>query len=211
MRTSLLLALAALCLMAGGLALGYESVPTAVRANPIELVHGVPVGTLDTRGGAVAAADNYVASEDQALLSPERIRRVVDTVWAPAERAVELAQPFPAAAVAGKPATFAGLRLTAAVAADKLGAYTARSAQVGVWHEFTIWSPTVAPTQRWSLDTVTLEWDSGRWLVASRSVAPDSATPVPAWTSGGALDRTSQAFDARLAGMSAPYYRGSPR
>ena len=59
-----------------------------------------------------------------------------------------------------------------------------------------------------SLDTVTLVWDDGRWLVASRTSAPDSKTPVPAWTSGTPRDSTSEAFDTRLAGMSAPYYRG---
>jgi hypothetical protein len=202
-------ALAAVLAMAGGLAVGSETKPRATLPDPIRLETGVPVGILDTESGAVAAADNYVASEDDALLSPAGIRRVVDTVWAPTDRAVELARPFPAAALAGKPATFAGLKLIAAVAADKLEAYTPRTAQVDVWEEIMAWSPTVEPTQRWTLDTVTLEWDSGRWLVASRAAAPDSATPVPAWTSGGGLDRTSRAFDARLVGMSAPYYRGS--
>jgi hypothetical protein len=133
----------------------------------------------------------------------------VDTEWAPGDRAVELAQPFQAAALAGKPAAFADLKLAASVAAHKLESYTPQTAQIGVWHEITIWSPTVVPTQRWTLDTVTLVWDSGRWLVASRSSAPDSQTPVPSWTSGGRQERTSQAFDARLAGMSAPYYDGS--
>jgi hypothetical protein len=201
-------AIAALLIAAGASALGYGPAPKAARPNPIRLEHGVPIGVLDTPAGALAAADNYVASEDDALLSPGELRQVVDTVWAPAERAVELAQPFPAAALAGKPATFAGLRLTAAVAADKLEAYTPQSAEIGVWDEITIWSPTVAPTQRWTLDTVTLVWDAGGWLVASRSAAPDSGTPVPEWTSGGAQDRTSEAFDARLAGMSAPCYGG---
>jgi hypothetical protein len=194
---------------AGAFALGYGSTPKAVRPNPTQLEHGMPVGVLDTRAGALAAADNYVASEDEATLSAAAIRRVVDTVWAPEDRAVELVQPFPAAALAGKPHTFARLKLTAAVAADKLESYAPQTARIGVWHEITIWSPTIVPTQRWILDTITLVWGSGRWLVASRSSAPDSETPVPSWTSGGPADRTSQAFDARLAGMSAPYYEGS--
>jgi hypothetical protein len=198
-----------LAVTAGGLALGYRTTPKPGRPNPIRLEHGVPVGVLDTPVGALAAAENYVGAEDNSLLSPIELRRVVDTVWAPAERPVELAQPFPAAALAGKPATFAGLKLTGAIAADKLEAYSPGSAQVAVWHEITIWSPSVEPTQRWSNDTVTLAWDGGRWLVTSRAAAPDPATPVPAWTSGTATDRTSQAFDARLAGMSAPYYGGA--
>src|SRR3974390_1826188 len=100
-------------------------------------------------GGALVGADNYVASEDDSLLSPDQLRGVVDTEWASQERAVELAQPFPAAALAGKPATLDGLKLTAAVAADKLEAYSPQAAQVSVWSEITIWSSTVAPTQRW--------------------------------------------------------------
>jgi hypothetical protein len=209
MRRSSVVAVIAMLMAAGAFALGHTSTPRAGSPNLIRLEHGVPVGVLDTRAGALAAADNYLASEDEALLSADGTRRVVDAIWAPADRAVELVQPFPAAGLAGKPATFAGLKLTAAVAADKLESYTPQTAQIAVWHEITIWSPTVAPTQRWTLDTVTLVWDSGRWLVAQRSPAPDSKTPVPSWTSGGPPDRTSRAFDARLAGMSAPYYEGS--
>jgi hypothetical protein len=209
MRTPFVVAVGALIVTAGAFAVGYRTVPRATRPNPIRLVHGVPVGVLDTPAGAIAAADNYVATEDDALVSPDQIRAVVDTEWAPQERAVEFAQPVPAAALAGRPATVAGLRLTAVVAADKLAAYSGQNAQVGVWSQITIWSPTVEPTQHWSLDTVTLAWESGGWRVTSRSAAPDSATPVPAWTSGRMQDRASAAFDSRLAGMSGPYYGGA--
>jgi hypothetical protein len=208
MRVTALVVAVLLVVAVGGLALGYQTAPKVVSPNPIRLEGGVPVGVVDTPVGAIAAAENYLATEDDALLSRDGIRQVVDAVWAPAERDVELAQPFPAAALAGKPATFPGLELSAAVAGAKLESYTPQSAQVIVWHEITLWSPTVAPTQRWSLDTVTLVWDSGRWLVASRTAAPDSETPVPAWTSGTPQDTTSEAFDTRLAGMSTPYYRG---
>lgn len=209
MRTPLVVAIGALVVTASAFAVGYHAVPRAAHPNPIRLVHGVAVGVLDTPAGAVAAADNYVASEDDALVSTGQIRAVVDAEWAPQERAVELAQPFPAAALAGKPATLAGLKLTALVAADKLAVYSRQTAQVGVWSEITVWSPTVEPTQHWSLDTVMLAWESGQWLVTSRSAAPDSGTPVPAWTSGGIQDRASAAFNSRLAGMSAPYYGGA--
>jgi hypothetical protein len=198
----------ALLMTVGAFAIGYDTAPKTARTAPIRLEHGVPVGVLDTPAGAVAAADNYVVSEDDALLSPGGIREVVDELWAPGARAAELAQPFPAAALLRRPATFAGLKLTAAVAASKLESYTPRTAQVGVWHEITVWSPSITPTQRWTLDKVILVWNSDRWVVASRSAAPDQQTPVPAWTSGSAQDRTSQAFDFRLAGMSAPYYEG---
>ncbi len=209
-RPALIRLLPTALVLVGALVAGYTTAPTTSHPNPIRLEHGVPIGVSDTPIGAVAAADNYLAAEDESLLSADQLRRVVNTDWAPRERSVELAQPFPAAALAGKTATFAGLELTAAVAAQRLESYTPQSAEVGVWHEVTIWSSTVEPAQRWSLDTITLVWDSGQWLVASRSPAPDSQTPVPSWTSGGPTDRTSGAFDARLSGMSAPYYGAMP-
>jgi hypothetical protein len=193
---------------AGAFVIGYESVPRTSHPNPIRLEGGVPVGVLDTPAGAVAAADNYLSAEDDALVSAGDLRRVLDAAWTPAARAVEFAQPFPAAALAGKPATFPDLELTAAVAGDRLESYTAGAARIGVWHEVTIWSRAVSPAQRWTLDTVTLVWQASQWMVASHSSAPQAQTPVPAWTSGGPDDRTSEAFDTRLAGMSAPYYGG---
>ena len=163
MRTPFVAAVGALVVTAGAFAVGHQTVPTATRPSAIRLVHGVPVGVLDTPAGAIAAADNYVASEDDALPPPPiETRAVVDIEWAPQERAVELAQPFPAAALAGKPATVAGLKLTALVAADKLESYSPQSAEVGVWSEITVWSPTVEPAQHWSLETVILAWESGR-------------------------------------------------
>jgi hypothetical protein len=211
MRLLPVIGVAALLLPAVAFAAGYKTAPATAHRNPIRLENGVPVGVLDTPVGALAAADNYVSAEDDALLSGAAIRRVVDTLWVPRDRAIELAQPFPAAAVAGRPAKFSGLKLTAAVAGHKLESYSADTARVGVWHEITVWSSTLAPAQRWSLDTLTLVWDAGRWLVASRSPLPDSRTPVPAWTSGGAADRTAQAFNSRLVGMSGPYYGGPSR
>ena len=192
--------------VAGAMAVGYKTAAKVARPGPIRLEEGVPVAVVDTPVGALAAAENYMGSEDDALLSRAEIRRVVEAEWTPAAREVELAQPFPAAALAGKPTTFPGLELVAAVAGAELVSYTPESAQAVVWHEITLWSPAVVPTQHWSLDTVTLVWDDGRWLVASRTAAADSETPVPAWTSGTPRDSTSEAFDTRLAGMSGPYY-----
>jgi hypothetical protein len=197
-----------LLIAVAGLA-GRSTAPRTEHPDPIRLDHGIPVGVRDTPGGALAAADNYLASEDSALFSADQLRTVVDTDWLPQERSVELTQALPSAALQSTPAGLGDARLTAAVAADKLEAFTRVSAQVGVWHEITVWSsaPVISPpAQHWMLDTVTLVWDGSRWLVASRSTAPDSRTPVPAWTSGGPGDRTIEAFDTRLVGMSAPYY-----
>jgi hypothetical protein len=203
------LAVAALVVGAAGAA-GLATPPAMPHPDPIVLHRAVPVGVQDTPAGAIAAADNYLAAEDRALLSRSLLRTLVDLDWSPSARAAEFARPLPAAALAGKPETFPGLELTAAIAADRLDAYTAGTAQVGVWHEITLWSPTIAPAQRWELDAVSLVWRSGQWQVATRVAAPDAQTPVPSWTGGDQQDRTSAAFDARLAGMSTPYYGGTP-
>jgi hypothetical protein len=209
MRLSLLGLALALLVAVGAFVAGYDGGSKTASPNPIRLEHGIPIGVVDTPAGAVAAADNYLVSEDDALLSRVRIRAVISAVWASDARSAELSQPFPTAARLAKPATFPGLRLTAAVAATRIESYTPQASEVRVWHEITLWSPTIEPTQRWELDTVTLVWSMDRWLIASRSSTPDRQTPVPAWTSGGPADRTSQAFDARLVGMSGPYYGGS--
>jgi hypothetical protein len=192
--------------VAGGLA----TAPVTTDPDPIMVRQGVPVGVERTPNGAIAAADNYVAAEDRALTSAAGMRAVVETDWVPSARRVELAQPYPAAAIAGKPLSFPGLRLAADVAADRLESYSSNTAQIGVWDEITVWSSTVAPTQHWELDTINLVWGAGQWQVASRLTAPDAQTPVPSWTSGGPADRTSAAFDSQLAGMATPYYGVAP-
>lgn len=208
--TALTGAFAVLMLLTAAFLSGYQSTKPRSSTALIALAHGIPVGVVDTPAGALAATDNYVASEDNALLSPFLLRQVVDTDWSPPERSVELSGRLASAALASTPAGLGNARLTAAVAGHRLDAFSARSARVSVWHEVTVWSsapPVMSPpAQHWSLDTVGLVWDNDRWLVASHTVAPPSATPVPAWTSGAPSDRTNQAFTGRLAGMSAPYY-----
>lgn len=196
----------ALAVIAGAFWGGYATPRTTAHPNPIVLEHGVPVGVGHSSSGALAAADNYLAAEDSSLLSPGALRAVVDTDWTVRERQVELAQAVPAASLRTTPAELGDTKLTASVAAHKLESYAPSSARVGVWHELTVWSSTLAPTQYWSLDTVTLLWRDGRWLVSSRVTSPTTATPVPPWSGGSPDDRTSAAFDQRLAGMSAPYY-----
>jgi hypothetical protein len=52
----------ALCALAAGVLIGRAS-GHANHASPaaVVMVHGMPVGVQDTRAGALAAADNYVA------------------------------------------------------------------------------------------------------------------------------------------------------
>lgn len=209
-RRSLAALLGVVTLAGAGLAAGIVSAPTGRRPDPVVLRRNVPVGVEHSAGGAVAAADNYVAAENRALVSPSQLRTIIDSDWLPQARSPELAQPSLAAALAAKPNSVPGLKLTAAVAADRLGEYSSRAAEVRVWDEITAWSPSIAPTQRWNLDTLALVWRSGQWMVASKSTASDARTPVPTWTSGAPADRTSPAFDGRLAGMAQPYYGATP-
>lgn len=203
--------LAALAAILGGaFVAGYSSELSTANPNPIRLEHGVPVGVLDTPAGAVSAADNYLAAEDDALLTPGVLRQLVDTDWTSAGRGVELAHPLPNAALRTTPQELGDTHLAAAVAASRLESFSGQNARVGVWHEVTTWSSSVPPTQHWLLDRVTLVWENGRWLIASRASAPDATTPVPAWTNGGPADRTSEAFDSVLAGMRVPYYGALP-
>src|SRR2546430_489054 len=99
MHRALLGAGVALVTAVGAFSIGFGTASKTARPAPIRLEHGVPVGVLDTPAGAVAAADNYLVSEDDALVSPAGIRGVANELWTPGARAAELAQPFPAAAL----------------------------------------------------------------------------------------------------------------
>jgi hypothetical protein len=187
-------------------AAGYGSAGSTPASNPLRLVSGIPVGVLDSPAGAVSAADNYLAAEDGALLDPALLRRVIATDWTVADRQSEASLTVPSAALRTTPGSLGDLHLTAAVAGDRLESYSPRAARVGVWHEVTFWSSSVAPAQHWSLDSVALVWRSGRWQVASRVVAPVAQTPVPGWVNAAPGERSSAALSAALSGMSAPYY-----
>ncbi len=207
---------AAIAVFAVLAALGAATAPTTAHPSPLRLEHGVPVVIADTPQGAVAAAENYLVAEDQALLDPARLRLAVDIDWTSQERQVELSQGLtwmalpPRTTTQGAAGRCGGsCYLTAAVAAIKLESFAPTAAQVSVWHELAVWGPAFEPSQYWMLDMLALVWSGGRWLVSSRSTAPGSQTPIPAFTNGTAADRTSQAWTQRLAGMSVPYYGGS--
>lgn len=212
----------ALALLGGAVALfvaagtlGVTQATSPTHPNALRLERGVPVVVADTPQDAVAAADNYLAAEDQALLKPAKLRLVVDTDWAPQERQVELSQGLPWMALPPRttPSGAArgcggACRITGAVAANKLESFARGSAQVAVWHEIVLWGPAFEPSQYWMLDTLALVWDGRAWVVSSRVPATGSQTPVPEWTNGTAVDQTGLAWDQRLAGMTPPLYGG---
>ena len=63
----------------------------------------------------------------------------------------------------------------------------------------------MSPRQGWNLVDTTLVWRRGRWLVLSMNTERTPA-PVPSVVFVDGPNNQSRVFDARLAGMTAPYY-----
>jgi hypothetical protein len=175
----------------------------------IQLERGVPVGVKHTPGGALAAADNYLADSAQTLeQDPSTFAALVAEVYAPSARAQTLAQAQQLRL--GDPAGMSnydeGGRGLAVVAARRLDHYAPTSATVTSWLAGFVWGPHISPRQSWNLVDTTLVWRSGRWLVAS-SQTDATPAPVPAIVY---LDGHSDSLAAfsELAGMTAPFYGG---
>jgi hypothetical protein len=173
----------------------------------IELERGVPVGIKHSPGGALAAADNYLADSAQTLeQDPSAFGELVAKVYAPDQRAQTLAaaQQLRLGDPVGMSNYNAGGRGLAVVAARRLDRYTPSSATVTSWLAGFVWGPHVSPRQSWNLVDTTLVWRSGRWLVASSQTDPTPA-PVPAIVYVDGHNDGLAAF-SRLAGMTAPFY-----
>jgi hypothetical protein len=173
----------------------------------IELERGVPVGVKHTPGGALAAADNYLADSAQTLeQDPRAFGELVAKVYAASARAetLEQAQQLRLGDPAGMGNYSAGGRGLAVVAARRLDHYTPSSASVTSWLAGFVWGPHVSPRQSWNLVDTTLVWRSGRWLVVSSQTNPAPA-PVPAIVYVDGHNDSLAAF-SELAGMTAPFY-----
>jgi hypothetical protein len=182
---------------------GRRGAPTAA----IELEHGVPVGVEQTPGGALAAADNYLADSAQTLeQDPSAFAELVARVYAPSARAGMLAaaQQLRLSDAAGMGNYSEGGRGLAVVAARRLDRYTPSSATVTSWLAGFVWGPRVSPRQSWNLVDTTLVWRSGRWLVAS-SQTDGTPAPAPAIVYLDGHNDSLAAF-SELAGMTAPFY-----
>jgi hypothetical protein len=173
----------------------------------IELENGVPVGVKHTPGGALAAADNYLADSAQTLeQDPSAFDELVAKVYAPNARAQTLAaaQQLRLSDPMGMGNYGEGGRGLAVVAARRLDNYTSSSATVTSWLGGFVWGPHVSPRQSWNLVDTTLVWRSGRWLVVSSQTNPTPA-PVPAIVYvAGHGDRLAEFSE--LVGMTAPFY-----
>jgi hypothetical protein len=205
-----LIALIALSLVAFvllGLELAGQSGGRGAATTAIELERGIPVGVEHTPGGALAAADNYLADSAQALeQDPKAFGELVAKVYAPSARAQTLAaaQQLRRGDAAGMSNYGEGGRGLAVVAARRLDEYTPSSATITSWLAGFVWGPHVSPRQSWNLVDTTLIWRSGRWLVASSQTDPTPA-PAPAivYVDG---HSDSLAVFSSLAGMTAPFY-----
>src|SRR5271155_2119071 len=135
----------ALCALSAGLLIGratkpaHHDVPAAVVIND-----GVPVGVRDTRAGALAAVDNYLAIASQTIeQNPGEFAALVDTVYTPGSRAntLKAAARARAADVTGMRNYAQGGRAVAVIAARRLTHYTPARATVTSWLGGFVWGP----------------------------------------------------------------------
>jgi hypothetical protein len=188
-----------LAIVGGAFVAGRSSRPADSPPDPVRLEDGVPVGGLETPGGALAAADNFVSTGVTASIEPRQLRRFVNAVVDPRARdSFIVDNPAPGS---GPPP---GARVTASVVAHRLVAYGAGGARVSMWVVAAYWGGGAVPTQYWSLVQLSLRWSGDRWRIVS---GQDSLPgPVPALIAGRTEDRAVELWDQALAGMSAPYY-----
>ena len=171
-----LVSVTALAALGGVLAGRAGSTPPGA---PIEFARGVPVGVADTPAGAVAAADEYLATEQQTVGDePGRFGALV---------AADYAAPIKAGALAagerdrhgdsvGIPDRAGGARSFTVIGADRLDAYGGGVATVSTWAGQIYWGPGRTPAQVWALGQTTL-------CVGGRAVAGDPhEDPGPART-----------------------------
>ena len=201
-----LVSVTALAALGGVLAGRAGSTPPGA---PIEFVGGVPVGVADTPAGAVAAADEYLATEQETVGDdPGRFGALV---------AADYAAPIKAGALAagesdrqgdsvGIPDRAGGARSFTVIGADRLDAYGDDAARVTTWAGQFYWGPGQTPAQVWALGQTTLAWTAGRWRVtAMRTLAGPG--PAPAATPQAAPgDDSSTVFDRVLSGFTPVTY-----
>ena len=196
----------------GCFAAGRATVTAGGRPNPIVLERGIPVGVQRTRQGAVAAADEYLAVEQETVeRNPARFASLVQVAYAPTIRQSTLA-----AGAAERRSDPAGMTLWAdggqsltLIGASRLDWYGGGGAQVTSWAAQVFWGPGRAPTQAWALAQTTLAWRNGRWLVLTMRALADPAPSPAALSAADPRNDTSAAFDSQLRGFT-PVSYGTP-
>jgi hypothetical protein len=194
--------------LASGVLIGRAIATSAGTPPAVTMIGPIPVGTADTRAGALAAADNYLAIGSQSVeQTPRLFARLVATAYAPVARAQTLKQ---AATLRGADTTDmtnyrAGGHAVAVIAARRLDSFTRARASVTSWLGGFVWGPMLSPRQSWSLVDTTLAFEHGRWLIVS-SQALNTPAPVPSVVFVDGNNNQSPVFNSRLAGMTAPFY-----
>lgn len=175
----------------------------------LQTIDGVAVGVLRSRAGALAAADNYVASVAESVIPrPKDHERILQRVFVPSEREYALAEgrrvrSASPDAVANYAAGGAGVGI---IGARRLDTYDDARAEVTTWLGGIVWGPEQRSTERWSLIETRLRWDGQRWLVERMRPASRSA-PTPAVTKAQDTSAySSGSFERELRGMTAPTY-----
>jgi hypothetical protein len=198
----------ALIAFALGTLTGHATTGSRSATKQVTFVDGIPLERADTRAGALAAADNYLAIGSQSVeQNPPMFARLVALVYAPAARKTTLVQA--AALRRGDTSDMAnyraGGRAVAVIAARRLDDYSRARATVTSWLGGFVWGPSLTPRQSWNLVQTILGYEHGRWLVvSSRALATPAPVPSIVYVDGN--NNQSRTFDTRLAGMTAPFY-----
>ena len=181
-------------------------------ANPVELRDGVPVGVDHSPGGADAAADEYLGTEQATVeRDPARFLALVSEDYAPALKGAALA-----AADQDRRRDPRGMRLWAeggesftVIGADRLDWYRFGTAQVTAWAGQVFWGPGQPPCQAWSLARVTLGWREGHWELTGMTTLPAAAPAPAALPQASRADDSAAMFSSELVGFTPASY-GSP-
>jgi hypothetical protein len=198
--------------LAGCFAAGRATVRPGGLPNPIVVKRGIPVGVERTPQGALAAADEYLAVEQETVeRDPARFASLVDVDYAPSIRQSAIAGG--AADRRGDPVGMAlwanGGQSFTLVAASRLDSYRGGRAQVTAWAGQVFWGPDRAPTQTWALAQTTLAWREGRWVVLAMRALSDPAPSPAVLSAANPRDETSTAFYSELRGFT-PVSYGAP-
>lgn len=191
-------------ILGGAFAAGRSIVRQPGRPDPIRLERRMPVGVLDSRAGALAAADNYVATGITASVDPSQLRAFADTVIDPAARgsfinASRSVDPRPGAPV--------GAHVVGIAVAHRLDHYVAGAADVAVWALASQWDGATPPTQYSALVELSLRWNGDAWQIIS--MLESVPGPVTGLLAGPSEARSTAVWDQTLSGMSEPYYGDS--
>lgn len=205
------LALVAVALTTAGFLVG-RSAPAAA-PDPVQTRAGVPLGVERTPAGAVAAADEYVTTEQATVeRNPTRFAALVSQDYAASVKAGSLA-----AARDDRLGDPAGMRLWASggqsfttVSAHRLDWYRGNTAEVTTWAGQIFWGGHQPPSQAWALGRTALIWQDRHWEVTDMTTLPVPAPAPAALPQANSTDDTAADFDSRLDGFR-PVSYGSPR